>query len=97
MGFGIILGLENTSGSSASEMAKTRTSAAPYGTSVRKHNLGGFTKLLTLHSLSCNSLSEYSLQENLGSFFSRTGVAGVVLKSCAAAYICRDSGLRCAS
>src|SRR5579862_7989387 len=37
--FGRILGQENTSGSSASETAPTRTSRAPYATCVREHNL----------------------------------------------------------
>jgi len=40
-GFGLILGLENTSGSSASERAAARTSRAPYAACLRKHNLRG--------------------------------------------------------
>ena len=38
-GFGLILGHENTSGSSASETVTARTSRAPYATSVQEHNL----------------------------------------------------------
>ena len=78
-GFGRILGLEITSGSSASEKAPARTSVASSRTSVRKGNLYSSTKLLTLHCISSDSRSKYSLLKSLRSRSSGTGASGVVL------------------
>lgn len=60
-GFGRILGLENTSVSSVFEKAKAQTPFGSYGNFVRKHNLSGTRKLLSLHCVSCGSRSKHSL------------------------------------